>query len=128
VVVVDAVHDDHGVVLADVRRHDVGQLDLARVADGAAAEEAIEGQDALRARVALRRQGGDRRPVEGRAVDGADGQVAVVALRGRRRRAHPARTGVDVHRVLAVDQPVRGDRHGQGRAVQAHAMSPAPVT
>ena len=107
-------------LLADVRRDDVGQLDLARVADGAAAEEAIEGQDALRAGVALGRQGGDRRPVERHAVDGADRQVPVVALRRRCRRAHAARPGVDVHRVLAVDQSVRVDRHRQRRAVEAH--------
>ena len=75
VVVVGAVHDDYGVVLADLGRDRWWKVDRPLVADRPAGRIAGEREDARRARVASRRQRLNRRTV---VLDGLQASSCVL--------------------------------------------------
>ena len=127
-VVVDAVHDDDGVVLAQVGRDDRRDRHRPPVGDVARARVAAEGEDALGARVAARRHRQDRAPVIRPARMRGDREVAIVQRGGLPAGAGSLLAGVDVQRMRrAVEQLRARHRHRELGAVEAHHRFAAAI-
>ena len=101
----------------------------ALVGDAAGRRIARELEDADHAGVPSCGQRDARTAVEGRAVEGADGEVAVVQAGGRRRRAGAPLAGVDVHHMGVVEQAIRRERdRGNSCPSRRSVAVPRPST